>query len=98
MEAEVARSKVELLVVGGVIGDVHLTMDASNAAVFLENDGCIVIEARRTALEKAGDEDNGMLAGKGAEEFGGRTWNRLGNIEVVDRFNLTEIGGIVKLL
>ena len=98
METEVARSEVELLVVGRVVGDVHLTLYASDAAVALEDDGGIVVETWRTALEEACDENDRMFAGKGSKEIGGGSRDGFCEVEVVDGFDLAEIGGIVKLL
>ncbi len=98
VKTEVARGEIELLIVGGVVGDVHLAMNACDAAVFLENDSGIVVKARGTTLEKTGDEDNRMLAGKGSKEVGGRTRNGFCKVKVVDGFYLAEIGGIMEFL
>ena len=78
METEVARGEVELLVVGRIIGDVHLAMDAGYAAVAFEDNGSVVVKPRCTTLEETGDEDNLVLGCKRAEEVSGRTWNGFG--------------------
>ena len=97
-ETEVSGSEIELLVVGRVIGDVHLAMETCNSAVTLEHNSRIMIESWSTALEEAGDEDNSMFAGKVAKE--GCRWAGYGfcEIEVVNGLHLAEIRGIVKLL
>ena len=52
METEVAGGEVEFLVVGGVVGDVHLAVDARYRTVALKDDGGIVVESWRTTLEE----------------------------------------------
>ena len=52
MEAEVARREVELLVVGRVVGDVHLPVDARYRPVAFEDDGRVVIETGSAPLEE----------------------------------------------
>jgi hypothetical protein len=98
LETEVARSEVELLVVGRVIGNMHLAMDTGDGAISLEDNSCIVVKPRCPAFEEAGDEYNAMLTRKGAEELGRRTRNGFGKVEVIDGLHLTEIGRVVELL
>ena len=54
-EAEVAGGEVELLVVEGVVGDVHLAVGVGDGAVFFYGDGGVVIEAWGAALEQGRD-------------------------------------------
>ena len=63
-EAEVAGGEVKLLVVEGVVGDVHLAVDVGDAAVALDGDGGVVVEAGGSALEEAGDDDDAGLRGR----------------------------------
>ena len=98
METEVARGEVELLVVGRIIGDVHLAMDAGYAAIAFEDNGSVVVKPRCTTLEETGDEDDIVLGCKRAEEVSGRTWNGFGKVEIIDRFHLTKIGRVVEFL
>ena len=64
-EAEVAGGEVELLVVEGVVGDVHLAVDVGDAAVLVDGDGGVVVEAGGAALEEAGDEDDAVSRRRG---------------------------------
>ena len=51
-EAGVAGGEVEFFVVERVIGDVHLAIDAFDRAVGFDDDGGVVVEARRRASRK----------------------------------------------
>ena len=52
LETQVARSEVELLVVGWVVGDVHLAVLACNRAVLIQHHCRIVVESCCTAFEQ----------------------------------------------
>lgn len=52
LEAEIAGSEVEFLVVGGVVGNVHLAIFARDGTVALKDHGGVVVEARCAALEE----------------------------------------------
>ena len=98
MEAQIAWREVELLVVGGVIGDVHLAVGACDGAVALEHDSCVMVQACRPALKERGDDDHTKLLGQLAEELRRRSWDRLGEVEVRDVFRLAEVERVVQLL
>src|SRR5207245_6149150 len=51
LEAEVAWSEVELLVIKRVVGDVHLAVETAGAAVGIQNDGGVVVEAACAPLK-----------------------------------------------
>ena len=55
LEAQIPRGEVELLVVGGVIGDVHLAILPSDGAVALQDHGGIVVQACGTTLKERED-------------------------------------------
>ena len=55
LEAQISRGEVELLVVGGVIGDVHLAILPSDGAVALQDHGGIVVQACGTTLKERED-------------------------------------------
>jgi hypothetical protein len=98
MEAEVTGGEIELLVVSGVVGDVHLVVFAGDGAVAL-NDHCrVVVEACCALLEKGGDDDDIALFGNGSEELCRWAGNGLGEVEEVDIFRLTEIKTVVQFL
>lgn len=69
-EAHVAGCEVEFLVVGGVVGDVHLAVFAGHASVCFEHDSCVVVKTRRTALEQGRDENYAQPSGeRGVESY-----------------------------
>ena len=98
VEAEVAGSEVELLVISGIIGDVHLAVFAGYRAVALYDHGRVVIEAGCTLLEKGGDDDDTTLLRDLSKEFGRWTGDGLGEVELVYVLCLTEIETVVQLL
>ena len=97
-EAEVAGREVELLVVGGVVGDVHLAVAAGQRAVRLEHDGGVVVQARRAALEERRDEHHAVAPRQGGVMFGGGAGDGLGQVEVVRVLRLAEVERVVELL
>ena len=97
-ETEVARGEVELFVVGGIVGDVHLAIFAGDRAVALKDHGSVVVEPRCAALEEGSDEHYGVAACEFAEKLGRRTGNGFGEVEKFGVFCLTEIGRVVQFL
>ena len=61
-KAEVAGREVELFVVERIVGDVHLAVDAGEAAVGVEDRGGVVVEAGGAALEERSDDDDAQFA------------------------------------
>ena len=59
LETRVARDEVVFLVEGGVIGNVALAVEAGNAAVALEHEGGIVVDAASPLLEE-GEHHHGV--------------------------------------
>ena len=51
VESQIAWGEVELLVVGRVIWDVHLTVDARDSAVFLQYHSCVMVQSWGAFLE-----------------------------------------------
>ena len=96
-EAEVAGGEVELLVVEGVVGDVHLAVDVGDGAVFFDGDGGVVIEAGGAAFEEAGYEDYSGFAADAGEGVGGGAGDGLGEAEEVVVFALAEVLGAEEL-
>ena len=95
METEIARGEVELLVIGRIIGDVHLAIDACDGAILLKHHCCIVVQACCTMLKERGDDHHAKLLGKFTIEFGRGARDRFCKVEVVDILHLTEIQGVV---
>ena len=98
MEAQIARGEVELLVVGRIIRNMHLTIDACNGAVFLKHDSRVMIKSCSTTLKERSDDHHTKLLGEFAIEPRRRSGDGLCEVEVVYIFHLTEIQGVVKLL
>ena len=80
VEAQVAGGEVELLVVAGVVGDVHLAILAGYGSVLLDDDSRVVVQSGGTTLEQRGDNDHAILAGQGSVNLGRGTGNRFGII------------------
>ena len=51
-KSEIAGRKVKFLVKAGILGDMHLAVFADDRAVAAENDGGVVVNARRALLEQ----------------------------------------------
>src|SRR5439155_501546 len=61
-EAEIPGREVELLVVCGIVGDVHLAVQADQASVGINHGRGVVVETRGAPLENWGDDhDSGAL-------------------------------------
>ncbi len=90
-EAEVAGGEVELLVVGGVVRDVHFAVDARHGAVGIEDGGSVMVNTGGAAFKEGrNDDDTGFLR-YFAESFGGRAGDRLGEVEIGDVFPLAKV-------
>ena len=59
--AEVAGSEIEFFEVEGIIGDVHLSVQAQNFAGRSNHRRCVVVDARGAALEQRCDDDDVLL-------------------------------------
>ena len=97
-ETEVAGGEVELFVVGGIVGDVHLAVFAGDRCVALKDHGSVVVEPRCAALEEGSDEHYGVATSEFAEKLGRRTGNGFGEVEKLRVFCLTEIRSVVQFL
>ena len=91
LETEVAGGEVVLLVVERVVGDVHLAITAAERAVGVEDDGRVVVNPRRAALEDRADHDHPRLSRDLGERLGGRARDRLGQVEARGVLDLAEI-------
>ena len=80
-EAQITRGEVELFVVGRIVGDVHLAVQAGHPAVCVEHDGGVVIQPRRPPLEHRSDHDNALVLRRAAQRFGAWPRHRLRQIE-----------------
>src|SRR2546422_795800 len=79
-EAQVPGREVELLVVGRIVGDVHLAVDPQHAPVGVDNGGAVVVEAGGTALEHGHDYHDARLLRHPSHRLRGRPRNRAGQV------------------
>ena len=93
LEAEIPGREVELLVVERIVRDVHLAIAPGELAGFVEDDGGVVVEAGRAALEERDDERDPEICGLLRERLGRRARNRLRPVEAPRVFALAEIVG-----
>src|SRR5262249_53822621 len=90
-EAQISRREVELLVVGGVVGDVHLAIEPEDLPVRVD-DGCaVVVEAGGPPLEDRSNNTYIVIPGGAAESLSRGPRNGLGQIEYGDVLALAEI-------
>src|SRR5690348_3510029 len=61
-KASVAWREVKLFVIEGVIGNVHLAIDAFDRAIGLDDHRRVVIKARRAPFEKRSNNDRLVLS------------------------------------
>ena len=52
MESQVAGGEIEFLIIGRIVGDVHLAVLAGNGAVGVEHDCSVVIKTGGTLFEQ----------------------------------------------
>lgn len=95
-EAEVARGEVELLVICGVVGYVHLAVFTGYGAVAVKDDGCVVVESGSAALEYGGDDDHFQLGGEKAVSADSLVIEGKSEVTFVDILGLAEVERIVQ--
>src|SRR5262249_40872911 len=96
-KTEITRSEIELLVVKGIVGDVHFAIEPAKGAVAIKDCRCVVVDARRTFFEQGSDQYDAVTPGRGRQFFGAWPWNGLGQIEQRVIFALTEVLGLKQL-
>ena len=89
--------EVELLVVERVVGDVHLAVDAEQAAVGVDHRRAVVIDARRPPLEERGHDGQLPLRGQLGQGLAGLAGDRLGQVEEGRVLPLAEVLGAEEL-
>ncbi len=82
-EAEVAGGEVELFVIERIVGDVHLAIQPQERSVGVEHGGGIVIKPGGAALEQRRHDGHLEFGGELGESLGGRSGDRLGEVEAV---------------
>src|SRR5580704_9612511 len=97
-EIEIAGREVKFFVVARVVGDVHLAVAVDDFARLVDDGGGVVINAGRAPLEDRCDDNYFPRLGDGAERFGRRSGNRLGQIEEFRVLGLTRVMRAEQLL
>ena len=90
-EVEVARREIKFLVVVRIVGNVHLAVAAGQTSVGVHHHRRVVVDALGAALEERTDDDDLARGGGRAQRLGGRSGNRLGEVEVARLLGLAEI-------
>src|SRR5690606_37376627 len=98
IELCVTRGKEKFLVEAGVIRNVHLAVHTSQAAVPLENNGRVVVQAGGAFFKQAADQHDAEFLGQCTEPLCRRAGNALGQIETPGVFGLAEIQAAMQLL
>src|SRR5690348_8883963 len=98
MEAEVARCEVELLVVGRIVGDVHLAIHAGDSGRAIEHHRGVVVQTRGSVFEQRGDHHQLQFLRELAEALGGRAGNGFAAVEFAHVFVLAEVRAVVQFL
>ena len=76
----------------------HLAVLAGDAAVLLQDDGGVVVNARGAALEEREDDYHAQLLSQRAEGIGGRSGDGLGQVAEFCVFFLAEVKAVVQFL
>ena len=80
-EPGVPGREVELLVVSGVVGDVHLAVEPDDPAVLSENGRAVVVQPGGAPLEDRRDDRDAVAPRGLTESLGRRSRHRLGQVE-----------------
>jgi hypothetical protein len=97
-KAEIAGGEVELLIIAGVVRDVHLAIAPGDPAVPLQDHRGVVAETGGAPFEQGNHQHHAEFLGERAEDFRSRPGNRLGLIENGDRLALAEIASGMQFL
>ena len=88
---EVSGREVELFVIQGIIRNVHLPVDAEQAAVPVDHRCRVVEQPGRPPLEEGNDEHDPKISGHLTQGLGRGAGDGLGQIEKPGVFGLTEV-------
>ena len=98
VEMPVARGEVVLLVEQRVVRDVHLPVDAEQAAIGVDDRRRVPVDAGGLPLEDRHDDDDRQLARQRLHRVGRRPGNRFGEIEAIALLRLAEVERVEQLL
>src|SRR5260370_42044400 len=80
-KAEIAGGEIKLLVVRGIIRDVHLPIDAFDLPISVDDGGGVVIQAGRAALEQRCEHHDAGVSRDATERLSARPGDGFGEIE-----------------
>ena len=81
-----------------IVGDVHLPVDAKQAAIGVDDGRRVPVEAGGLPLENRHDDHDRQLAGELLHRVRRRPGNRFGEIEAVALLRLAEVERVEQLL
>src|SRR5262249_32315178 len=97
-ETEVARGEVILLEIEGIVGDVHLAVEAAQTAIRVEDDRAVVIHPGGAPLEQRRHHHRAGLPRYLRKALGRRARNRFRQVKEPGILRLTEITSAKELL
>ena len=95
---QVSRGEIELLVVAGIIGNVHLAVFPRDRAVRVDHRRGVVIDSGGALLENGSDDDDSLLPRQPAQGLRGRSGDRLRQPKILGILALWEIAREKELL
>ena len=93
LETLITGRKVKLLVIGRIIGNVHLAVNTQATAVGIKNQNAIVVHPRCAALKKGRNQCHTMFPGKCAARLRCGSIQRLRKIKQCRVLTLTKVTG-----
>ena len=90
-KAQISGREVELFVVQRVVGNMHLAVQPDETTVGIEHTSRVVVDPGGAPLEDRTNDDDFVFASGRSQSVGGRSGNRLSEIEIPVIFTLTEI-------
>ncbi len=97
LEAQIARGEMELLVVEGIVRNVHLPVAAQLGPALVEDHRSVVIDALGAPLEHRHHQGDPMGRGGLAQGHRGGPRDGLGQLEVRRILGLAEVAGAEQL-
>src|SRR5579872_3929580 len=91
LESQVAGREVIFLVIQGVVGDMHLAIEALEASVGVEDGGGIVVKPARPPLKDRGDNHHSFFLRDPRHAFRGGAGNGFGQVEKLGGLTLAEV-------
>src|SRR3954454_4462368 len=95
--SQISWREIKLLVIEGIVRNVHLAIEPAQRSVAVEDRCRVVIHAQRSLLEKRRDHDDAIVACRRGKFLSTWSGDWLGQIEQRVIFSLTEILRLEKL-